>query len=93
MNYNTKQSHRPNRWARLKAKLAKANQEAEDARRSLIALQNECDTYISEFAAVYETVETQNSRIINLIRIGGTLTAELTEILEALSPEAIARKQ
>lgn len=72
---------RPNRWARLKANLAKANQETEDARNRLGVLQMKCATYQEENAALFLMVDTQNRRITKLIGMLESLTEKNAELV------------
>lgn len=66
--------NRPGRVARLKIKVAKANQEAEQLRSKIEVLQLENATYKEQNAALYLMLDTQSNRVTKLINMLEKLT-------------------
>ncbi len=88
MNYNTHHSHRPNKWGRLKAKLAEANRNAErwfEASREIaerLALYKmKCETYQEQNAALILMNDTLERRVNKLIGMLETLSDKNAELV------------
>lgn len=88
MNLNTHHSHRPNKWGRLKAKLAEANRDAErwfeashEIAERLAFYKTKCETYQEQNAALILMNDTLERRVTKLIGMLESLTEKNVELV------------